>query len=117
MEEARSRRGKDNPNWKGGHVTSQGYRVFSMRDHPNARKSGYIFEHVHVMSEVLGRALGVGETVHHKNGIRSDNRKSNLELWSSSHPPGQRIQDKVKWCLDFLDKYKPEALWRKGRKG
>lgn len=81
-----------------------GYRVLTMK-HPNATKRNKIFEHTVVMSNYLGRTLREGETVHHKNGIRDDNRIENLELWSSSHPSGQRIEDKIKWCKEFLYLY------------
>ena len=45
------------------------------------------------------------ETVHHVNGNRSDNRPENLELWSTRHSKGQRIDKKIAWRLEFLSRY------------
>jgi hypothetical protein len=78
-----------------------------MPDHPNATKSGDIREHVYVMAEHMGRALVAGENVHHLNGIRDDNRISNLELWNTHQPQGQRIPDKLAYALELLALYEP----------
>lgn len=69
-----------------------------------------VAEHRLVMEQTLGRALKPGECVHHLNGQRDDNRPENLELWSYSQPPGQRIPDKVAWAVEVLQLYAPEKL-------
>ncbi len=88
-----------------GTITKYGYRQIINKNHPNSTKSGTMFEHVLVMSDHIGRPLRMGENVHHKNGIRYDNRIENLELWSRSQPPGQRVEDKIEWCIQFLELY------------
>lgn len=89
-----------------GTIDAQGYKTITRKGHPNQMDSkGRIREHILVMSEFLKRPLKKGETVHHKNGDRLDNRIENLELWSCSQPPGQRVQDKIDWCIEFLNSH------------
>ena len=77
----KSRKGKRGGMWNGGRIiTKLGYVQIWKPEHPNANKSKYIFEHRLVMSEHLGRPLNSWEVVHHKNGIKNDNRIKNLEL-------------------------------------
>ncbi len=90
----------------GRYKISGGYIVINGNGHVNSQKYGYILEHILIMSNYLGRPLCKGENVHHKNGIRDDNRIENLELWSTHQPPGQRVEDKIKWCKEFLELYR-----------
>ncbi len=94
----KSRKTKKCLNYQG-YVTI--WKPFS-EDSPKGRR---VLEHIEIMSQQLGRPLKKGETVHHKNGIRDDNRIENLELWSKNHPPGQRVEDKLEWCKNFINEY------------
>lgn len=78
--------------------------------HPNAGINGTVLEHVKVMSEVIGRPLFPDETVHHKHGVKDDNRPEKLELWVSRHPKGQRVEDQVEWAREILSRYAPAEL-------
>lgn len=89
------------------YVNSGGYVVLNTSQGGNDRR---ILQHRWVMQKHLGRELLEHETVHHINGKRCDNRIENLELWSSRHPSGQRVEDKVLFAIEILSLYKPDAL-------
>lgn len=87
-------------------VTEGGYiRVFVGRDVPGSTGHGHMLEHRKVMQDFIGRLLMPHENVHHINGVRDDNRLENLELWSTSQPCGQRIEDKLRWAREFISQY------------
>jgi hypothetical protein len=99
--------GERNGNWRGGTTKHHaGYVMVRVVGHPRAtRNGGYVFEHILVMEEMLGRHLDVGENVHHKNGVKDDNRPENLELWVRPQPPGIRVADAVAWAKEIIARY------------
>ena len=95
---SRKRQGADNPAWKGGiswnyqhkingykrlayrHVRKDGYIIIRCHGHPHQTSKHYVLEHILVMEMHFKRHLFPGELVHHKNGIKDDNRLENLVL-------------------------------------
>ena len=103
----RSEAGPNNSNWRGGKSrTKAGYVMRRAEGHPRAAgSSSYVFEHILVMEEHLGRYLVDGETVHHRNGVKDDNRLENLELWCRPQPSGVRAADALAWAREIIARY------------
>lgn len=96
-------KGSGDPNTK--YRNEEGYIRLYRPDHPKAWKTGFILEHTLVMMEKLGRDLFPEESVHHLNGVRDDNRPENLELWTTPPRRNVRVEDAIKDCIEFLEKY------------
>lgn len=75
-------------------------------------EKGFVKEHRYVMEQSLGRPPQKGESVHHRNGIRYDNRLENLELWVTPQPRGQRVEDMIAYLVEFHPDEIAEALQR-----
>lgn len=87
-----------------GHIRN-GYRFLYLGKDPKTGKARWAGEHRLVMEKILGRPLAPNENVHHRNGIRSDNRPENLELWASKQPPRQRVRDLLTYAREILEQY------------
>ena len=109
--------GETNPNWRGGKcLTEDGYirlaKSTAEKLYPEAvlEHNRTVEEHRVAMSHYLRRALYPNETVHHKDGNRTNNNLDNLELRDGHHGPGQRVDDIMIWAVEFLKRYAPHLL-------
>ena len=92
------------------YMNDQGY-IVKVNNFGGVRTT--IRQHTEVMEEYLGRKLLPRENVHHRNGIRHDNRIENLELWVVRQPRGARATDLLAWAeqiIDQLSNDKPKLI-------
>lgn len=89
----------NHPNWKGGRTTNADGYAIVRNAHHHRSNYGYVLEHVIIAEEKVGRRLlyfGKGdqrnETVHHINGIKTDNRPENLDVLGTSQ------HSKLEWA-------------------
>ena len=116
-------RGNGNPCWRGdlwSYRNTDGY-IIVLLDYTNfffsmADKKRRVAEHRYVMAKHLGRCLLSWEIVHHKNGVKDDNRIENLQLVSDlGHKQltllGKKI-DKQSKLIDELHKEIKLLQWQ-----
>ena len=75
------------------HTNTDGYVMVKVAEQK------FVSEHRLFMEQHIGRPLRRGETVHHINGVKDDNRIENLELWYSPQPYGQRVEDLLRYAV------------------
>lgn len=91
-----------------GRYKKNGYIMVFQKGHPRTQSGrNYVFEHILIMEQHLGRHLKPTENVHHKNGVRDDNTIGNLELWIRPQPTGIRAIDAINWAKQILAEYEP----------
>jgi len=96
----KDRLGEKNPSWKGGkYIDKNGYYYIRVGNK-------YEYEHRVIYENHFNVKLNQEQTIHHKNGDRLDNRIENLEIWDTSQPRGQRVEDKIVFYKQLVELYK-----------
>jgi hypothetical protein len=73
--------GDKNPAYKGTPFTdNDGYVRLWLPDHHRADNSGRVYEHIMVAEAAYGISITAEYHVHHRNGVKDDNRIENLEV-------------------------------------
>lgn len=73
-----------NPNWKGGRKITHGYVYIQSPDGaPVKNEAAYVREHILIAEKALGKRLPEGAIVHHMDGDRTNNAKTNLVICPS----------------------------------
>ena len=67
-------KGEESNNWKGGRRLSDGYWMICIPEHPRAVSCNYMYEHILIAEQMLGRPLLKGEEIHHM-GRKDDNTR------------------------------------------
>jgi HNH endonuclease len=88
-------------------INEQGYVKVYKKDHPRSNKTGYVYEHILVVENMIGRPLKEDEIVHHINEVKHDNEPINLTLLTKSeHMAIHRLLEYERFKMKNLSKMK-----------
>jgi hypothetical protein len=116
------------PEWRPGRpqklgriFLQRGYRLIKLEQddffYPMTNNRGFVRENRLVIAQHLGRNLHQWEVVHHKNGIKTDNRIENLELNTiDSHNTITGMQNRIDALLRENEQLKRELANLKNQK-
>lgn len=107
---AKGLKGPAHPAWRGGEMVDRdGYIRLYRPDHPWPRRGGYILAHVALIELEIGRRIRSDENVHHIDGDRQNNDRSNLELVKKgAHSSHHRKLDTAKRKRDAAGRFAPD---------
>jgi hypothetical protein len=107
--------GSNSGTWKGGiDHRGKGYIAVKVpKDdffYPMADHHGYVLEHRLIMAKYMHRCLLPWEVVHHKNGMKNDNRIGNLEVLPSrtKHYSLEKLVKMIKKLENKVEKLEKE---------
>ena len=75
------------------------YLYALIHGHPNCTPKGYVLYHRLIMENYIGRYLTRDEVVHHKDGNKSNNDISNLELMTNAEHSRLHAKEQAKTCV------------------
>jgi uncharacterized protein (DUF1330 family) len=91
---------------KGWRISTQGYLMVIMPDHPNVDKNGYVKNSDLVMEKKIGRFLLKDEVVHHVDLNKLNDDPDNLMLFPSKKEHMKYHYQQGHWFSDVVEKRK-----------
>lgn len=100
-----------------GRVLRCGYYYIKNWEHPLCGKQGYVAEHRLIMEEHIGRFLSPEETVHHIDGVTTNNKISNLKLYKTRGEHTRLCHPEIAIRNSILNKGKRRSIKTEFKKG
>jgi len=98
-------------------ILRSGYIYLKSWGHPFCGKQGYVAEHRLVIERHIGRFLNPEETIHHRDGNKTNNNISNLELFATRGEHTKHAHPEVRKKSTFANQGKRRSIKTEFKKG